>query len=220
MLNRLIAEKLAARLGQQVIVDAIPGANTIKGADAVAKAAPDGYTFLIHHNGMATAPALYRKLPFNPLTDFEYVSQVVDVPMTLVARKDLPARDLPELLAYLKANRDKGGQTKGCKGTIGHHDRSSTPVTHHAISSFRNGKPVVAQKGVGRFCAGVACYAQWLQRQPVPSVCNRPDRCAKHCRTPRRSAACGQPIRPLEAADPPVPRRAPLLRMAQSGSLR
>jgi tripartite-type tricarboxylate transporter receptor subunit TctC len=73
----------------------------------VARAQPDGYTFFIHHNGMATAPALYRKLSFNPLTDFEYVSQAVDVPMTLLARKDFPAKNLQELIAYVKANESK-----------------------------------------------------------------------------------------------------------------
>jgi tripartite-type tricarboxylate transporter receptor subunit TctC len=73
----------------------------------VAKAAPDGYTFLIHHNGMATAPALYRKLAYNPLTNFEYVGQVVDVPMTLLGRKDLPPSTPQEMMAYLKANAAK-----------------------------------------------------------------------------------------------------------------
>jgi tripartite-type tricarboxylate transporter receptor subunit TctC len=76
-------------------------------ANYVKNAKPDGYTFFLHHNGMATAPALYRKLSFNPLTDFEYVSQVVDVPMTVVARKDFPAKDIKELIAYVKANNTK-----------------------------------------------------------------------------------------------------------------
>lgn len=83
------------------------GAGGTLAANFVAKAAPDGYTILIHHNGMATAPALYRKLPFDPLTDFEYVSQPVDVPMTLLGRKDLPPNNLQELITYLKANASK-----------------------------------------------------------------------------------------------------------------
>ena len=73
----------------------------------MARAAPDGYTFLIHHNGMATAPALYRKLPFNPLTDFAYVGQVADVPMTLLGRKDLPPADMVEFIKYARANGNK-----------------------------------------------------------------------------------------------------------------
>ena len=69
---------------------------------------------------MATAPALYRKLPYNPLTDFEYVSQVIDVPMTLVGRKDLPAKDFKELLAYLKANGDKVNLAHAGLGAVSH----------------------------------------------------------------------------------------------------
>jgi tripartite-type tricarboxylate transporter receptor subunit TctC len=73
----------------------------------VAKAAPNGYTILIHHMGMATAPALYKKLNYDPLKDFEYVGQVMDVPMTLLSRKDFPANNFQELLTYVKANKDK-----------------------------------------------------------------------------------------------------------------
>ena len=93
---RALSIPMGKALGQTVLVENKVGAGGTVAAGAVARAAPDGYTFLIHHNGMATAPALYRKLSFNPLTDFEYISQVVDVPMTLVARKDLPAKTLPE----------------------------------------------------------------------------------------------------------------------------
>ena len=91
---RLIANSMSKTLGQPVVVENKLGAGGTIAANYVAKAAPDGYTFLIHHNGMGTAPALYRKLPYNPLTDFEYVSQVMDVPMTLIARKDMPAMDI------------------------------------------------------------------------------------------------------------------------------
>ena len=72
----------------------------------VARAAP-GYTLLIHHNGMATAPALYRKLSFNPLTDFAYVGQVADVPMTLLGRKDLPPGDMAGFIKYARDNGNK-----------------------------------------------------------------------------------------------------------------
>jgi len=104
---RTLAGAMTKLLGQTVVVENRTGAGGTLAANAVAKAAPDGYTFLIHHNGMATAPGLYRKLPFNPLTDFEYVSQVVDVPMTLLGRKDLPPNTLPELVSYVKANAAK-----------------------------------------------------------------------------------------------------------------
>src|SRR5512145_2306502 len=90
---RTLAATMTKTLGQTVLVENKTGAGGTIAPSYVSKAAPDGYTFLIHHNGMATAPALYRKLAYNPVTDFDYVSQVIDVPMTLVGRKDLPAKD-------------------------------------------------------------------------------------------------------------------------------
>ena len=104
---RTLAASMTKTLGQTVLVENKLGAGGTVAANYVAKAQPDGYTFFIHHNGMATATALYRKLAYNPLTDFEYVSQAVDVPMTLLARKDFPANNLPELIAYVKANQRK-----------------------------------------------------------------------------------------------------------------
>ena len=104
---RSLAAVMGKSLGQTVVVENKLGAGGTLAAGYVAKAAPDGYTFLIHHNGMATAPGLYRKLAYNPLTDFEYVSQVVDVPMTLLARKDFPANTPQEMVAYVKANGSK-----------------------------------------------------------------------------------------------------------------
>jgi tripartite-type tricarboxylate transporter receptor subunit TctC len=70
--------------------------------------------------GMATSPALYKKLSFDPLKDFEYIGQVVDVPMTLLARKDFPAKDFPELLAYLKANGNKVSMANAGLGAVSH----------------------------------------------------------------------------------------------------
>ena len=96
---RTLSAAMTKSLNQTVVVENKTGAGGTIAAAYVARAAADGYTFLIHHNGMATAPALYRKLNYNPLTDFEYVSQVIDVPMTLLGRKDLPAKDFKELLA-------------------------------------------------------------------------------------------------------------------------
>jgi tripartite-type tricarboxylate transporter receptor subunit TctC len=104
---RTLAQAMTKPLGQTVVVENKLGAGGTVAANYVAKAPADGYTIFIHHNGMATAPALYRKLPFNPLTDFEYIGQVADVPMTLLGRKDLPPDTLPELITYLKANREK-----------------------------------------------------------------------------------------------------------------
>ena len=94
-------------LNQAVIVENAAGAGGTIAATKLKNAAPDGYTLLIAHIGMSTAPALYRNLPWNPLEDFEYIGQVVDVPMTIIAKKDLPPNNLKELIAYIKANKDK-----------------------------------------------------------------------------------------------------------------
>jgi tripartite-type tricarboxylate transporter receptor subunit TctC len=104
---RLIGVPMTKSLKQQVIVENVGGAGGTIAANRVAKAASDGYTILIHHIGMSTAPALYRKLPYNPMTDFEPIGLINEVPMTLVAKKDFPARDLKELIAYVKANKTK-----------------------------------------------------------------------------------------------------------------
>ena len=104
---RMLAIPMGKSLGQTVIVENTVGAGGTIAAARVARATPNGYTILIHHMGMATAPALYKKLPFDPLKDFEYIGQVMDVPMTLLSRKDFPAKNFQELLAYVKANKDK-----------------------------------------------------------------------------------------------------------------
>ncbi|MEZ5606232.1 MAG: tripartite tricarboxylate transporter substrate binding protein BugD [Burkholderiaceae bacterium] len=104
---RVLAVPMGQSLGQTVIVENTVGAGGTIAPARVARAKPDGYTILIHHMGMATAPALYKKLPYDPLKDFEYIGQVLDVPMTLLSRKDFPANTFPELLDYVKKNGDK-----------------------------------------------------------------------------------------------------------------
>ena len=117
---RTLAAAMAKPLGQSVVVENKLGAGGTIAAGAVARANPDGYTFFIHHNGMATAPALYRKLAFNPLTDFEYVGQVIDVPMTLIARKDFQPKNMPELITYVKANANKINLANAGLGAVSH----------------------------------------------------------------------------------------------------
>jgi tripartite-type tricarboxylate transporter receptor subunit TctC len=104
---RTLGASMTRSLGQSVIVENKLGAGGTVAATYVAKAAPDGYTFFIHHNGMATSAALYRKLAYDPLKDFEFVSQAVEVPMTLLARKDFPANNLQEMVTYIRANKDR-----------------------------------------------------------------------------------------------------------------
>lgn len=104
---RNLALAMAKTLKQQVIVENVGGAGGTIGANKVAKARPDGHTVLLYHIGMSTAPALYRKLPFNPLTDFAYIGEVADVPMTLIAKKALPPNNFKDFVAYVKQNSKK-----------------------------------------------------------------------------------------------------------------
>lgn len=104
--GRLIAERMSADLGQQVIVENVGGAGGTLGAGQVATAEADGYTLLLHHIGMATAPTLYRNLPFDPVEAFDPVGLVTEVPMTIVARKDLEPADFASLVTYVKENAD------------------------------------------------------------------------------------------------------------------
>jgi tripartite-type tricarboxylate transporter receptor subunit TctC len=104
--GRLIAEKMSADLGQQVIVENVGGAGGTLGAGNVASAEADGYTILLHHIGMATSATLYRNLAYDPLNAFEYVGLVTEVPMTIVARADFEPADWASFVAYVKENAD------------------------------------------------------------------------------------------------------------------
>jgi len=104
---RVLAQAMGKPMGQTVIVENRPSAGGILAPEQVKNAKPDGYTILIHHIGMATIPTLYRQLRFNPLTDFEYIGLVNEVPMTIVAKPAMQAKDLKEFLTYIKANKDK-----------------------------------------------------------------------------------------------------------------
>jgi tripartite-type tricarboxylate transporter receptor subunit TctC len=104
---RTLAASMTKILNSPVVVENTPGAGGTLAAQRIARATPDGYSYLIHHNGMATAVGLYRKLNYDPMKDFEYVGQVADVPMTLLARKTLAPNTMAELVPYLKTNKDK-----------------------------------------------------------------------------------------------------------------
>jgi tripartite-type tricarboxylate transporter receptor subunit TctC len=119
-LGRNLAVVMAKALQGQIVVENVVGAGGTIGPTRAAKAAPDGYTVLLHHIGMSTSPALYRKLAFNPLTDFEYIGEVADVPMTMIARGNFPAGNFKEFLAYIKANKDKVTYANAGLGAASH----------------------------------------------------------------------------------------------------
>jgi tripartite-type tricarboxylate transporter receptor subunit TctC len=117
---RVIAQSMAKPLGQSIVVENRPSAGGILAPELVKNAKPDGHTILIHHIGMATTPALYRQLRFNPLTDFEYIGLINDVPMTLLGRQNLPPKDFAELLDYIKKNKDKVSLANAGIGAASH----------------------------------------------------------------------------------------------------
>ena len=104
--TRLIAEPMSKELGQQIVVQNTAGAGGTLAAGEVAVAQPDGYTVLMHHIGMSTAPSLYANLPYDPLVDFKMIGLVTEVPMTIVGRSDFEPGTLQELVDYVKANAD------------------------------------------------------------------------------------------------------------------
>jgi len=117
---RVIAQSMGKPLGQTIIVENRPSAGGILAPEQAKNSKPDGYTILIHHVGMATTPALYRQLRFNPLADFDYIGLINDVPMTLLGRQNLPANNFKDLLQYIKANKDKVSLANAGIGAASH----------------------------------------------------------------------------------------------------
>src|SRR5262245_43119820 len=117
---RLIAVPMSKSLGQQLIIENVLGAGGTVAAARVAKANSDGYTLFLHHIGQSTAPALYRKLPFNPLTDFEPIGLINETAMTLVGKRDFPPNDLKSLISYLKANKESVNMANAGLGAASH----------------------------------------------------------------------------------------------------
>ncbi len=108
LVARLLGEALRKTLpGANFVVENTAGAGGTIGATKVARATPDGHTLLLHHIGMASAPALYKKLQYKPLEDFEYLGMVSEVPMTLIGKPQLPANTYRDFENYIKANAGK-----------------------------------------------------------------------------------------------------------------
>jgi tripartite-type tricarboxylate transporter receptor subunit TctC len=108
VLARLFAQRMGELLGQPIVLENVGGAGGMNGADRVAKATPDGYTFLQGTVGtQAQNQTLFKKPAYNSTTDFAAVALMVEAPLVLVARKDLPVNGMKEFVAYAKANRDK-----------------------------------------------------------------------------------------------------------------
>ena len=118
---RDFAEALRKPLGgATVVIENVGGAGGTLGAAKVAKAAPDGYTLLLYHIGMSTSPALYRKMTYDTLGDFEYLGMINEVPMTLIGRSTLPANNMAELRTWINANKGKINLANAGLGAASH----------------------------------------------------------------------------------------------------
>jgi tripartite-type tricarboxylate transporter receptor subunit TctC len=107
LMARVIADSLQKDLGQPVTVANITGAGSTLGSRQVANSAADGYTLLMNHIGLSTAPALYKNLQFDPVTSFEHIGLIAEIPMLVVGGKHLSALDTKQLIEYVRNNGDK-----------------------------------------------------------------------------------------------------------------
>ncbi len=117
---RDLAEALRKPLGATIVIENIGGAGGTLGATKVSRAAPDGYTLLLHHIGMATSPALYRTMQYKTLEDFEYLGLINEVPMTLIGKPGLPANNYAELVKWMDANKGKINLANAGLGAASH----------------------------------------------------------------------------------------------------
>lgn len=121
--SRLLARELTGRAGHQVIVENRPGAGTTIASTAVARAKPDGYTILVNTSAFAISPAIYQKLPYDPLRDFVPISMGVSAPNMMVVHPSVPVKSIRELIALVRTRAKQGDPilyASGGNGTNGH----------------------------------------------------------------------------------------------------
>jgi tripartite-type tricarboxylate transporter receptor subunit TctC len=152
--GRILAPGLGRALGQSVVIENIGGAGGTIGAARVAKAAPDGYEFVLGNVGThAVSQTLYKNPPYSASTDFAPVALIADLSLVLVARKDLPANNLSEFIAYARANQDKMQFASGGTGSATHlgcallNARIGVATTH---IPYRGGEPAMQDLIGGR----------------------------------------------------------------------
>ena len=121
IVTRIVSEHMSRTLGQQMIVENVGGAGGTTGMVRVAQATPDGYTVGVGNMGtQSAAPALYPNLKYDPAKSFDQIGVVNNTPMVIIARKETPAKDLAEFIAYLKANMQKISSGHAGVGSISH----------------------------------------------------------------------------------------------------
>ncbi|GGX08471.1 hypothetical protein GCM10007242_12890 [Pigmentiphaga litoralis] len=137
ILARSVGKVLGERLGQSVVIENRPGAGGGIAADAVAKAAPDGYTLMMGNaSSHAVTPGLYKKLSWDPVKDFTPIALIASAPNVLVVNPNLPVKNIQEFIAYAKANPGKLNIASGGNGSLSHlsaelfNSMAGTQITH------------------------------------------------------------------------------------------
>ncbi len=141
--SRMIAQSMGKELKGQIVVENAGGAGGTIGASRVARAPGDGYTLYVYHIGQSTFPALYRKLSFDPVNDFEPIGRITNVPMTLVAKRDLAANDFKELMTWIKSSGSKVALATAGLGSV------SNLCALLLRQSFGTDPTIVPYKGTG-----------------------------------------------------------------------
>lgn len=141
---RIVSEHMSKTLGQQIVVENVAGAGGTTGITRGAQAQPDGYTIMMGHMGThGAAPALYPNLKYDPTKDFAPIGLAAGTPILIVTKKDFPAKDLKEFVAYMKTNSDKANEAHAGVGSVSH-------TTCTLLNSMFGAKPSrVAYRGTG-----------------------------------------------------------------------
>jgi tripartite-type tricarboxylate transporter receptor subunit TctC len=173
---RGIGQPMSKVLNQPIVIENVGGAGGNIAVARVAKSANDGETFLFHNMAMATNPSLYRKLEYNPLSDFEYVGVVAHSVMTMVARPDLPVSNLKEFIPYARKLGDKitvgdggvGGPTNLCALLF-----MSAIGTKFTIISYKGSAPAmndIMGRNIDLLCDGTATAGRLITAGKVKTL--------------------------------------------------
>jgi len=175
-MGRIFASRLSELLAQTVVFENVGGAGGMIGSSRVAKAAPDGYQFVLGGTFMVLNQALYKNPLYNATTDFSPVALIVEQPVVLIARKDFPANDLSEFIAYARANQTKMQYGSGGVGSMPH---LACELLNMAIGintthvPYRGGGPLMPDLIAGRidyFCSLTALAIPQIESKMVKAI--------------------------------------------------
>jgi len=176
VLGRLFASRLSELLGQTVIFENVGGAGGMIGSNRVAKAAPDGYQFVLGGTFMVLNQALYINPLYNVATDFAPVALIVEQPVALIARKDIPANNLSEFIAYAKANQTKMQYGSGGVGSMPHlacellNRAIGVNITHIPYRGAGQSMPDLIAGRIDYYCPLTALAISQIESKTVKAI--------------------------------------------------